>query len=55
MSTTVDKKVAMSYAAGGEHGGFVLEVQQGMIDRGADISSLSQYPHERETLVSAEN
>jgi hypothetical protein len=30
--------------------GIVIEVQQGMVNRGADISWLSQYPHEREIL-----
>jgi len=30
--------------------GIVLEAQQGMVNRGADLSWLSQYPHEREIL-----
>ena len=42
MSTTTDRNVSMSYASS-EMGGFVFEIQQGMIDRGADISALSQY------------
>ena len=43
MSTTTDRAVAMSYAAGsGGRAGFVFEIQQGMIDRGADIGFLSQ-------------
>ena len=49
MSTTLDEKVAKAYAADGA-GGFVFEIQMGMIDRGADISFLSQYPHERDTV-----
>ena len=49
MSTTKDKKVAMQYAASGGRG-VVFEIQQGMIDRGADIGGLSQYPHEAEIL-----
>ena len=49
MSTTDDREVAMRYAASGG-AGFVFEIQQGMIDRGADISFLSQYEHEHETL-----
>lgn len=49
MSTTTDRAVAMSYASG-DRGGFVFEIQQGMIDRGAEISFLSQYPHEQEIL-----
>ena len=50
MSTTVNYDVAMAYAAS-RGKGFVFEIQQGMIDRGADISFLSQYPHEREMCV----
>ena len=49
MSTTTDKAVAMQYAASGGRG-IVFEIQQGMIDRGADIGWLSQYPHEAEIL-----
>ena len=49
MSTTLNRAVAMGYAAGdGSRTGIVLEVQQGMINRGAAISWLSQYPHEEE-------
>ena len=40
MSTTPDKNVAWQYSADGY--GIVVEIQQGMIDRGADISWLSQ-------------
>ena len=40
MSTTKDRKVAMQYAASSGRG-VVFEIQQGMIDRGADISWLS--------------
>ena len=39
----------MQYAASGGRG-IVFEIQQGMIDRGADIWWLSQYPHEQEIL-----
>ena len=49
MSTTKDRKVAMQYAASSGRG-VVFEIQQGMIDRGADIGWLSQYPHEEEIL-----
>ena len=38
MSTTLQRDVAMHYAAGG----IVLEAQMGMVDRGADMSWLSQ-------------
>ena len=53
MSTTRDRDVALSYAQGdgqSAKAGFVFEIQQGMVDRGADLSFLSQYPHEREIL-----
>ena len=49
MSTTTDRKVAMAYAARND-AGIVFCIQQGMVDRGADISWLSQYPHEQEIL-----
>ena len=42
MSSTEERDVAMGYAAGGEKMGIVLEMQQGMVNRGADISWLSQ-------------
>jgi NLR family CARD domain-containing protein 3 len=41
MSTTLDRKVAMDYASNGKNA-MVLEMQMGMIDRGADMSWLSQ-------------
>ena len=57
MSTTVDREVALSYAQGSSAGastaltpGFVFEIQQGLVDRGAEIGFLSQYPHEREIV-----
>ena len=46
MSTTKDRRVAMQYAASGGKG-IVFEIQQGMIDRGADVSWASQYTHTR--------
>ena len=50
MSTTADREVAMEYAKAKEKeaASCVMEVKMGMIDRGADLSWLSQYPHERE-------
>ena len=48
---SVDRNVAMSYASGGGGGGkagIVLEARQAMVDRGADLAWLSQYPHEAE-------
>lgn len=58
MSTTTCRDVAMGYASGGvNHGagvarapGIVFEIPMGMVDRGANIAWLSQYPHEREIL-----
>ena len=51
MSTTLERHVAMGYASGdGAKTGIVIEVQQGMVNRGASISDLSQYPHEAEIL-----
>ena len=42
MSTTQACHVAMGYAEGDSRTGIVIEVQQGMVNRGADISWLSQ-------------
>ena len=51
MSTTLDRGVAMGYAKGdGSRPGIVIEAKQGMVNRGADVSWLSQYPHEEEIL-----
>ncbi len=52
MSTTPIKKVAMEYAESGKinDASMVFEIKMGMIDRGADVSWLSQYPHEDERL-----
>lgn len=49
MSTTVDREVASEYATKGS-ASTVLEIQMGMIDRGADMRWLSQYPEEKEIL-----
>ncbi|KAL1523174.1 hypothetical protein AB1Y20_018129 [Prymnesium parvum] len=49
MSTTTDRRVAEMYASEGA-AGLVLELQQGMCNRGAELSFLSQYPHEKEVL-----
>jgi hypothetical protein len=48
MSTTTDKDVAMSYMRGKT--GAIFEIQMGTIDKGADLSQLSQYPGESEIL-----
>lgn len=51
MSTTINREVALNYAGAGG-AALVLELQQGMVDRGADVSWISQYPHEREVSPS---
>ena len=38
----------MKYAASKKKAAIVFEVKQGMVDRGADVAWLSQYPHEKE-------
>ena len=40
MSTTRDRQVAVGYAAGGTP--MILEMEQGMVDRGAELAWLSQ-------------
>ena len=45
-STTTDRTQAISYAQG--EASTIFEMQMGMVDRGADLSWLSQYPHEKE-------
>merc|ERR1719203_275687 len=52
MSTTANREVAMTYAKGdGKSVGIVFEIKLGMIDRGADLEWLSQYPHEKEICM----
>ena len=50
MSTTLDERVAMGYASRGRVR-VVFEMQMGMIDRGANLSWLSQYPFEQVRAV----
>ena len=58
MSTSMDLKAALFYARGGAQGqtgegvrpGIVFEFQQGLVNRGADVSWLSQFPGEKEIL-----
>jgi hypothetical protein len=52
MSTTTVLAVAADFAASQGEGkiGVVYEMDMGMIDRGADLSMMSQYPHEKEIL-----
>ena len=54
-STTTDREQALHYATAGGAGKdgdamTIFEMQMGMVDRGADLSWLSQYPHEKEVL-----
>eukprot|EP00965_Chrysotila_dentata_P262032 6214451-Pleurochrysis_carterae.AAC.1 len=51
MSTTTDRNVALAYASSAPgKAALVFEIQQGMIDRGADLSLISMYPFEHEIL-----
>ena len=52
-STTTDREQALLYANASTdpkstQASTIFEMQMGMVDRGADLSWLSQYPHERE-------
>merc|ERR1719188_585105 len=46
LSTSCKKEVAQQYAHG--KAGTILEIKTGMVDRGADLKMISQYPHEEE-------
>jgi len=49
LSTTTNPEVAKTYAQGTDgRAATVFEIKMGMVDRGADISVFSQYPHEKE-------
>ena len=50
MSTTRRRDVAVEYASRLSAVAIILEVNMGMIDRGASVRWLSQYPHEEEIL-----
>ncbi|KAJ1466559.1 hypothetical protein T484DRAFT_1861323, partial [Baffinella frigidus] len=53
-SFTLDKNVAKSYSGDSDaKASYLFEVQEGEVDRGADISPLSYYPEEREKLYGA--
>ena len=47
MSTTTNRQVSMQYASSGSVS-TIFEINMGMVDRGADLSWVSQYPHEEE-------
>lgn len=51
MSTTTDREVALMYMRQSDKAAkMVFEIRMGMIDRGADVSLLSQFPGEKEFL-----
>ena len=51
MSTTTDREVALGYMRQTKkEAKMVFEIRMGMIDRGADVSLLSQFPGEKEIL-----
>lgn len=55
-ATTRERSQALHYAmgcgwAGKDDATTLFEIQMGMIDRGAELDWLSQYPHEREVLI----
>ena len=47
MSATAEREVALEYAQDSA-AGVIFEIHQAMVDRGAELSWLSQYPHEKE-------
>ena len=53
MSTTTDEAVALAFAKEGDArtASTLVVASMGMIDRGATLDWLSQYPHEREILL----
>ena len=53
-STTTDRDQALLFAGGGsdqQEASTIFEMRMGMVDRGADLAFLSQYPHEQEVLL----
>jgi len=50
MSTSLEKRVALNYLNRGGNLPILLEIDVGQVDRGADVSWLSQYPSEHEML-----
>ncbi|KOO23645.1 calcium-binding allergen ole e 8-like protein [Chrysochromulina tobinii] len=51
MSTTTNQHVAEEYASSAP-GSLLLEIEQGLLDRGAEIAWLSEYPGEAEAGIS---
>ena len=53
MSTTTNRDIALGYMRqSGKEAKMLFEIRMGMIDRGADVSMLSQFPGEKEILFS---
>mmetsp|Transcript_51515 Transcript_51515/g.102527 ORF Transcript_51515/g.102527 Transcript_51515/m.102527 type:complete len:105 (-) Transcript_51515:162-476(-) len=52
MSASANREVALEYAARSA-AGIIFQIHQPMADRGADLSWLSQYPHEQEVTFPA--
>jgi len=52
MSASADREVAIEYATRSP-AGIIFQINQPMADRGADLSWLSQYPHEQEVTFPA--
>ena len=50
MSTSTERAQAVHYSQTGGASATVFEMRQGMVDRGASLRWLSQYPHENEIL-----
>ena len=51
-STTMEREVAVKYSQGAANeASMIFEMQQGMVNRGAFIGWLSQYPEEKEILI----
>eukprot|EP01050_Picozoa_sp_SAG11_P019987 SAG11_NODE_3278_length_2557_cov_2.015813_3_plen_430_part_01 len=52
MSTTLDRGVAEKYSKGASNApSLILEMRMGMVNRGAFLGWISQYPHEAEILI----
>ena len=52
MSATLDRSVAVRYSRGkADNPSLILEMEMGMVNRGAFLMWLSQYPDEREVLL----
>ena len=52
MSTTLDRRVAEKYSKGkSNEPSMIFQMRQGMVNRGAFLGFLSEYPHECEILI----